>query len=97
LEEVGELLSLEEGLHCREVEEIAGRKLAAVRERIAQLRTIESALATLIRKCSSNKGKLLWREIGRDWIAMIRKYILRVSTPAGVKPHEDSQGIQAWQ
>jgi MerR family mercuric resistance operon transcriptional regulator len=58
LEEIGELLSLEDGLHCREVEEIAGQKLAMVRERIAQLRTIESALATLIRKCSSNKGKL---------------------------------------
>lgn len=56
LEEVGELLSLEDGLHCREVEEIAGQKLATVRERIAQLETIEGALATLVRKCSSNRG-----------------------------------------
>lgn len=37
LDEVSELLSLEDGLHCREVEEIAGHKLAAVRERMAQL------------------------------------------------------------
>jgi MerR family mercuric resistance operon transcriptional regulator len=58
LEEVGDLLLLEDGLHCHEVKEIAGKKLATVRERIAQLRTMESALATLIRKCSSNKGKL---------------------------------------
>jgi MerR family mercuric resistance operon transcriptional regulator len=58
LEEVGELLSLEDGLHCHEVEEIAGQKLVTVRERIAQLRMIEGALATLVRKCSSNKGKL---------------------------------------
>jgi MerR family mercuric resistance operon transcriptional regulator len=58
LEEVAELLSLEDGLHCHEVEEIAGQKLALVRERIAQLGTIESALATLIRKCRSNKGKV---------------------------------------
>jgi MerR family mercuric resistance operon transcriptional regulator len=58
LEEVGDLLSLEDGLHCHEVEEIAGQKLAMVRERITQLRTIERVLATLIRKCSSNKGKL---------------------------------------
>jgi len=58
LEEVGELLSLEDGLHCHEVEEIAGQKLATVRERIAQLKTMESALAMLVRKCSSNKGKL---------------------------------------
>ena len=58
LEEVGELLSLEDGLHCHEVEGIAGQKLATVRERISQLRTIESALATLIGKCSRNRGKL---------------------------------------
>lgn len=58
LEEVRDLLSLEDGLHCHEVEEIAGQKLAAVRERIAQLKTMEDALATLIRKCSNNKGKL---------------------------------------
>jgi MerR family transcriptional regulator, mercuric resistance operon regulatory protein len=58
LEEVGDLLSLEDGLHCREVGEIAGQKLVTVRERIAQLKTMESALATLVRKCSSNKGKV---------------------------------------
>ncbi|HEX5208647.1 MAG TPA: Hg(II)-responsive transcriptional regulator [Steroidobacteraceae bacterium] len=58
LEEVADLLSLEDGLHCHEVEEIAGQKLAAVRERIAQLTTMERALARLIRKCSSNKGKV---------------------------------------
>jgi MerR family mercuric resistance operon transcriptional regulator len=58
LEEVGDLLSLEDGLHCRDVEVIAGQKLAVVRDRIAQLKTIESALATLIRKCNSNTRKL---------------------------------------
>lgn len=58
LEEVAELLSLEDGLHCREVAEIAGKKLATVRERIAQLKTMESALATLVRKCGSNRGRL---------------------------------------
>jgi MerR family transcriptional regulator, mercuric resistance operon regulatory protein len=58
LDEVGDLLSLEDGLHCREVEEIAGQKLATVRERIAQLKTMENALATLVRKCGSNKGRV---------------------------------------
>jgi MerR family mercuric resistance operon transcriptional regulator len=58
LEEVGELLSLEDGLHCREVEEIAGRKLATVRERIAQLGRIETVLAVLVGKCHGNRGKL---------------------------------------
>ncbi|HEV2268894.1 MAG TPA: Hg(II)-responsive transcriptional regulator [Steroidobacteraceae bacterium] len=58
LEEVGELLSLEDGLHCHEVEELAGQKLATVRDRIAQLRSIESSLAALIGKCRNNKGKV---------------------------------------
>jgi len=58
LDEVGELLSLEDGLHCREVEEIAGHKLAIVRERIAQLGKIEDVLAVLVGKCHGNRGKL---------------------------------------
>jgi MerR family mercuric resistance operon transcriptional regulator len=58
LEEVGELLSLEDGLHCREVEAIAGRKLAMVRERKAQLGKIENVLAVLIGRCHGNRGKL---------------------------------------
>ncbi|MBS0418070.1 MAG: Hg(II)-responsive transcriptional regulator [Proteobacteria bacterium] len=58
LEEVGELLSLEDGLHCHEVEEIAGHKLADVRERLVQLKNIETALKVLVGKCRSNRGKL---------------------------------------
>src|SRR5882757_8434535 len=58
LEEVGELLSLEDGLHCREVEDIAGHKLTTVRERIAQLRRIEAVLTVLVGKCHGNRGKL---------------------------------------
>jgi MerR family mercuric resistance operon transcriptional regulator len=58
LDEVGELLSLEDGLHCREVEAIAGHKLAMVRERKAQLGKIENVLAVLIGRCHGNRGKL---------------------------------------
>ena len=58
LEEVGDLLSLEDGLHCHDVEIIAGHKLATVRERIAQLRKIETVLAALVGKCRGNQGKL---------------------------------------
>jgi MerR family mercuric resistance operon transcriptional regulator len=58
LDEVGELLSLEDGLHCREVEEIATHKLATVRERMAQLGKIETVLAVLVGKCHGNRGKL---------------------------------------
>jgi MerR family mercuric resistance operon transcriptional regulator len=58
LHEVGELLSLEDGLHCREVEAIARRKLAMVRERMAQLGKMENVLAVLIGRCHGNRGKL---------------------------------------
>ena len=58
LDEVGELLSLEDGQHCCEMEEIAGNKLAIVRERIAQLGKIEDVLAVLVGKCHGNRGKL---------------------------------------
>jgi len=58
LDEVGELLLLEDGLHCHEVEAIARHKLAAVRDRLAQLKRIEAVLATLVGKCRGNRGKL---------------------------------------
>jgi len=58
LDEVADLLSLEDGLHCREVEQIAGHKLATVRERMTQLSRIERVLAVLVSKCHGNKGKL---------------------------------------
>ena len=58
LEEVNELLSLEDGMHCREVEVIAVQKLATVQARVAQLTKIANALAALVGKCRSNKGKV---------------------------------------
>jgi len=58
LSEIAELLSLEDGLHCREVEAIAGHKLATVRERMAQLARIEGVLLQLVGRCHNNRGKL---------------------------------------
>ena len=58
LREIAELLSLEDGLHCREVEVIAGHKLATVRERMAQMARIEGVLVDLVGKCHGNRGKL---------------------------------------
>lgn len=58
LDEVGELLGLEDGQHCREAEEIARRKLVQIRERIAGLRVMETALAELIESCSRNAGSV---------------------------------------
>jgi MerR family mercuric resistance operon transcriptional regulator len=58
LDEVTDLLALEDGTHCREAEELGTRKLATVRERIAQLRKVEKALARLIDQYHCNKGKV---------------------------------------
>jgi MerR family transcriptional regulator, mercuric resistance operon regulatory protein len=58
LDEVADLLALEDGRHCREAERMGSRKLAAVRQRIAQLRRVEKVLATLVDRCHGNKGKV---------------------------------------
>lgn len=58
LDEVGDLLALEDGRHCREAERIGSRKLTTVRERIAQLRRIEKLLATLVDQCHCNTGRV---------------------------------------
>jgi len=58
LEEVKELLALEDGRHCREAERLGLLKLAAVRERLAQLRQVERALARLVEQCHCNTGEV---------------------------------------
>jgi MerR family transcriptional regulator, mercuric resistance operon regulatory protein len=55
LDEVSELLSLEDGQHCREAKNIALRKLVVIRERIEGLRTMETALSNLVETCANNK------------------------------------------
>ena len=56
LDELTELLSLEDGQHCREARDIALKKLSAIRERIEGLRTMEKALSDLAESCSQNTG-----------------------------------------
>jgi MerR family mercuric resistance operon transcriptional regulator len=58
LEEVADLLALEDGRHCREAEQLGSRKLATVRERMAQLRRVEKVLAALVDQCHCNTGKV---------------------------------------
>ena len=58
LDEVKDLLALEDGRHCREAERLGVKKLAIVRERLAQLRRIERALAVLVERCHCNRGKM---------------------------------------
>lgn len=56
LDELTELLSLEDGQHCREARDIALKKLSLIRERIEGLRTMEKALSDLAESCSQNTG-----------------------------------------
>lgn len=58
LEEVGDLLALEDGRHCREVERIATHKLALVRDRMRQLQRIEKVLGVLVERCHCNTGRM---------------------------------------
>jgi len=57
LDEVGDLLALEDGQHCRQAERLGSRKLTTVRERIRQLHRIERALAELVASCHGNRDK----------------------------------------
>ncbi len=56
LDEVAELLKLDDGMHCREAQDVTLRKLTVIRARIAALRTMEQALNDLAERCSRNSG-----------------------------------------
>lgn len=51
LDEIAELLSLEDGRHCREAREIALRKLSVIRTRIRGLQDMEKILSDLTASC----------------------------------------------
>lgn len=56
LDEVAGLLALDDGTHCREARTLGQRRLEEVRQRMADLRQIESVLARLLRDCGSTRG-----------------------------------------
>lgn len=58
LEEIALLLKLEDGTHCAEAGRIAEQKLAEVRERLKNLRHIETALKGLAEQCQARRGRL---------------------------------------
>ena len=58
LDEVAGLLRLDDGTHCDEARKLAEAKLADVRQKLKDLRRIESALAGLVRDCCTRRGKL---------------------------------------
>lgn len=58
LDEVGELLKLEDGTRCGEARTLGEQKLADVRRRLDDLRSMESALAALLAQCGPSRGKV---------------------------------------
>jgi MerR family mercuric resistance operon transcriptional regulator len=58
LDEVEPLLSLHDGQACNSARAIAEHKLVDVRQRIQDLSMLEAALATLVQRCSTSKGKV---------------------------------------
>jgi MerR family transcriptional regulator, mercuric resistance operon regulatory protein len=58
LDEVEALLSLHDGQACNAARTIAEHKLVDVRQRIQDLSMLEAALATLVQRCSTSKGKV---------------------------------------
>ena len=59
LDEVADLLKLEDGAHCQEAKDLALRKLADVRDRLADLSRMERVLADLVDACESAKSSLV--------------------------------------
>lgn len=58
LDEIADLLKLDDGTHCSEARILAEHKLNDVREKLANLHRIESALARLVDECCSGQGRV---------------------------------------
>lgn len=58
LDGVADLLRLEDGAHCDEASGLAENKLLDVREKLADLARIETALSTLLSACHMRKGNV---------------------------------------
>ena len=58
LADVAELLRLDDGAGCSIAKTRAEKKLAEVRAKLADLRRMEVALADVVSRCESSKGKL---------------------------------------
>jgi len=58
LDEIGDLLSLDDGAHCAQASTMAERKLTDIREKLADLTRMEAALSDLILACHSTRGSV---------------------------------------
>lgn len=58
LDEIGELLTLEDGAHCCEAAGLAAQRLADVRARLEDLTRMERALSQVLLACHANEGQV---------------------------------------
>lgn len=58
LDEIAELLGLDDGTHCAQASNLAQRKLKDVREKLADLKRMESVLSQLVRACHTSRGNV---------------------------------------
>lgn len=58
LDEVAQLLQLEDGTGCGQAREIATHRLLDVRQRLADLQRIETALSALVARCAGARGRV---------------------------------------
>lgn len=58
LDEIGQLLTLEDGTHCSEAAELASHRLNDVRAKLADLASIEAVLSRLVDECHAHQGKV---------------------------------------
>ncbi|MDE1953444.1 MAG: Hg(II)-responsive transcriptional regulator [Betaproteobacteria bacterium] len=58
LDQVTDLLRLQDGTHCDDARRLAEAKLADVRDKLADLQRIESALGTLVARCADHGGSI---------------------------------------
>jgi MerR family transcriptional regulator, mercuric resistance operon regulatory protein len=58
LDEITQLLQLDDGSQCSQARAIAEHKLADVRQRLQAMQRIETALAQLVDRCASRRGKV---------------------------------------
>ena len=56
LDEIGGLLTLQDGTHCDEARVLGEQKLASVRQKISSLQRIERALDGLVQACCTAHG-----------------------------------------
>ena len=58
LDEISRLLLLDDGTHCDEARQLGEKKLAGVRDKLADLQRIEAVLISLVERCRTTQGKI---------------------------------------